>query len=78
MAMTIAVVLAIVVVVSLLSVKNFTRADLTERKDFTITASSKELLRGLSDIVNVDVYLSNDLPQHMTGFRTRLEDVLDE
>ncbi len=78
MAMTIAVVLAIVAVISLLSVKNFTRADLTERKDFTITASSKELLRGLSDIVNVDVYLSNDLPQHMTGFRTRLEDVLDE
>jgi len=78
MATTIAVVFAIVVVVSLLSVNYFARADLTEKRDFTITASSKELLRGLSDIVNVDVYLSDDLPQHMTGFRTRLEDVLDE
>jgi ABC-2 type transport system permease protein len=78
MATTIAVVFAILVVVSLLSVNNFTRADLTQKKDFTITESSKQLLRGLTDIVKVDVYLSNDLPQHMTGFRTRLEDVLDE
>lgn len=78
MAATIGVVLAIVVIVSLLSVKNFVRADLTERKDFTITDSSRELLRGLTDIVKVNVYLSEDLPQHMTGFRTRLEDVIEE
>jgi gliding-associated putative ABC transporter substrate-binding component GldG len=78
MATTIAVVFAIVVVVSLLSVNYFVRADLTEKREFTITPSSKALLRGLTDIVNVDVYLSSDLPQHMTGFRTRLEDVLDE
>jgi ABC-2 type transport system permease protein len=74
----VAVALAILVVLSLLSVNYFARIDLTERKEFTITASSKELLRGLSDIVNISVYLSNDLPQHMTGFRTRLEDLLDE
>lgn len=78
MATTVAVVFAIVVVISLLSVNYFVRADLTERKDFTITPSSKALLKGLTDIVSIDVYLSSDLPQHMTGFRTRLEDVLDE
>ena len=78
LATTVAVVFAILVMLSLLSVKYFARIDLTERKDFTITASSKQLLRELSDIVNVNVYLSGDLPQHMTGFRTRLEDLLDE
>lgn len=74
----IAVVAAILAVVSLLSLNYFGRADLTARKEFTISESSRRLLSDLTDIVNVTVYMSENLPQHMTGFRTRVEDVLEE
>ncbi len=74
----IAVVFAIVVVVSLLSVGHFWRLDLTERKEFTISEASRRLVSGLTDVVNVTVYMSENLPQHLTGFRTRFSDILDE
>jgi gliding-associated putative ABC transporter substrate-binding component GldG len=77
-AVGIAIAAAVVVVLSLLSTAYFVRADLTEGREFTISESSRDMLAGLSDIVNITVYLSDDLPQHMTGFRTRLEDLLDE
>lgn len=75
---SVAIVLAILIVVSLLSLGRFVRADLTAKKEFTISDSSRTTLRELDDIVNVTVYMSNNLPQHLTGFRTRVEDILDE
>jgi len=74
----IVIVAAILVVVSLLSVNYFLRADLTARKEYTISDSSRRLLAELPDVVNITVYMSENLPQHMTGFRTRVEDILDE
>ncbi|MBD3368027.1 MAG: hypothetical protein GF405_07635 [Candidatus Eisenbacteria bacterium] len=69
---------AVLAVVGLLSREWFVRADLTERNDFTVSTSTRELLRGLDDVVTVTVYMSDRLPTHMTGFRTRIEDTLSE
>jgi len=66
------------VVVGLLSREWFIRADLTERNDFTVSTSTKEILAGLDDIVTITVYMSADLPAHMSGFRRRIEDTLSE
>lgn len=70
--------LALLVVVSVVSLSFFARADLTARREFTISRSSRDLLAALPDVVTVTVYLSEDLPRHLTGFRTRIEDVLDQ
>ena len=69
---------AALVVVGLLSREWFIRADLTERNDFTVSTSTKEILAGLDDIVTITVYMSADLPAHMSGFRRRIEDTLSE
>ncbi|MBM3308161.1 MAG: GldG family protein [Candidatus Eisenbacteria bacterium] len=64
--------------VSLVSLGRFARVDLTEKKEFTVSRSTRELLASVGDVITVTVYLSDDLPRHLTGFRTRIEDVLDE
>ena len=69
---------AILVLVALLSANWFVRADLTARREFTVSSSTRSVLEGLPDIVAVTVYMSEDLPQHLTGFRTRIDDVLSE
>jgi len=69
---------AILVVVALLSANWFVRADLTARREFTVSASTRAMLEELPDIVSVTVYMSEDLPQHLTGFRTRIDDTLGE
>jgi len=74
----IVVLAAVLVVANLLSQAFFGRADLTARKEYTVSDSTRRVLADLPDIVNITVYMSEDLPQHMTGLRTRVEDLLDE
>jgi hypothetical protein len=46
--------------------------------EHTISESSRALLAGLSDVVSVTVYMSEDLPTNMERFGTRLREVIDE
>jgi len=69
---------AVLVVVGLISRERFVRADLTERNQFTVSHSTREILSDLDDVVTVTVYASGDLPVHMEGLRTRIEDTLSE
>ena len=70
--------LLILAVVNLISDRVFTRLDLTENKEFTISQSTKDLLRGLDDVVNVKVYFSKDLPSYMASLPKSVRDLLDE
>lgn len=69
---------AVLAFVSLLSLEYYGRADLTARREFTISPSTRAILASLPDVVTVTVYLSEDLPQHLAGLRERISDVLDE
>lgn len=54
------------------------RWDLTSEKRYTLTESSKTLLRELEDVVYVKVYLDGELPADLRRLRNATRDMLDE
>jgi gliding-associated putative ABC transporter substrate-binding component GldG len=71
-------VFVILVVVNFFSYRYFVRLDLTENKQYTISQTTRDLLAGLENIVNVKVYLSDKLPAQLQLFEQQLRDVLEE
>ena len=51
------IVVAIIALVNLLSLRFFTRADLSEGKLFSVSESTRKVVRDLDDIVKLTVYL---------------------
>lgn len=74
----IAVVLAIVALVNYIGVRRFLRLDLTAGKQYTVSPSTKRVLKGLDDIVNVTVYFSRNLPPYLVTLDRQVKDLLDE
>ncbi|MCE2398610.1 MAG: Gldg family protein [Gemmatimonadetes bacterium] len=60
-----AAIAAAVLVLNLLGSYVRGRLDLTEDRLFTISEGSRDILEGLDDIVNLTVFLSDDLPQEI-------------
>jgi ABC-2 type transport system permease protein len=54
------------------------RADLTSEQRYTLTPATRELVRGLQDIVYVKVYLDGELPADLRRLRQAVRDLLDE
>jgi gliding-associated putative ABC transporter substrate-binding component GldG len=65
-------------VINVLSYRHFLRFDLTENKQYTISASTKKVLAGLDDIVNIKVYFSQKLPPYLSNLTDQVNDFLDE
>jgi ABC-2 type transport system permease protein len=61
-----------------LSTVFFTRVDLTSDKRFTLTDSTKKLLRNLNDVVFVKVYLEGDFPAGFKRLATSTREMLNE
>ncbi|HVP58811.1 MAG TPA: GldG family protein, partial [bacterium] len=78
MLIEVAIVLAIVVLVNLVSLRLFTRADLSQGRIYSISQSTKKVLRGLDDVINVKVYFSKKLPPYMTTLTRQVRDVLED
>jgi len=72
------IVLCILVAVNYLSSLYFTRADLTADKEFTISDATKTVLKGLEDLVTIQLYFSKELPTYVMPLRTQVQDLLDE
>ncbi len=70
--------LGILFFINVIASRLFTRADLTENKEFTVTDSTKTILKNLDDIVNVHLYFSSDLPPYLANLETQVNDLLDE
>ena len=68
----------ILAIVNAFSLRHFFRIDLTENKQFTISASTLKILAGLDDIVNIKVYLSRKLPPYMLTITDQVKDILEE
>lgn len=77
-AITTASLFVILVVINVFSSRHFLRLDLTRNKDYTISKTTRGILAGLDNIVNVTVYLSEDLPAALLTFERQLLDTLDE
>ena len=68
----------ILLVVNVFSYRHFVRWDLTANREFTVSQTTRELLGGLENIINVKVYLSKELPAELLTFERQLRDLLAE
>ena len=70
-------VFAILAAISFLSSRRFVRADLTDDKRYTISSSTKNVLKRLDDVVTINAYFSRE-PAQIAQIRRDVRDVLDE
>jgi ABC-type uncharacterized transport system involved in gliding motility auxiliary subunit len=66
----------ILLVANVVASRVLARIDLTKDKEFSISKSTKEVLRGLDDVVTIKVYFSKGLPPNLATLRRNVDDVL--
>ncbi len=76
--MMIVIVAAILLIINLIAVNLFTRADLTQNKIFTLSDASKDLVGNLKDRLTIKAYITDDLPSPHNGDARYLKDLLDD
>jgi len=68
----------IIILVNIISSRNFFRVDLTEEKRFSISEATKNLLRELDDVVYVEIYLDGNLPPAWERMKIAIVETLEE
>ncbi len=71
-------ILGILVVINYFGVRMFTRFDMTEGKEYSISPATKKILKKLDDIITVKVFFSENLPPHVSKTVTDVKDILSE
>lgn len=71
-------VIGIIVFTNIISVRIFTRLDLTSSKAYSLSDASKNLVKSLEDKFLVKVYFTADLPAPYNNNRRLLKDQLDD
>jgi gliding-associated putative ABC transporter substrate-binding component GldG len=74
----VALVLGILILLNIVSVRLFSRLDVTKNNLFTLSDASKDMMRGLDDKVTVKAYFTEDLPSPYNNNRRLLLDQLNE
>ncbi|MGA1842024.1 MAG: GldG family protein [bacterium] len=72
------VVLAILAAINYISRSAFRRVDLTENRIYSISKATKDVLKGLDDVVSIKAYFSKELPSHLVILKDQVRDILDE
>jgi len=72
------IVLAILVIINLISLNFFSRADLTDNDIYSLTDSSRDLVERLNDRLTIKAYVSNDLPAPHNSDARYIKDLLDD
>jgi len=70
--------LLLVVLLGFLAEIKFFRIDLTSEKKYTLSQSSRNLLRELDDVVYVKIYLDGELPAEFVNFKKSIRELMDE
>jgi len=78
LSITIVIVIGILAVLNFFSYNIFYRFDLTQNKDYSLSAASKKTAADLKDIVNVKAYFSSELPPQLINLKQEVGDILDE
>jgi ABC-2 type transport system permease protein len=68
----------IVILINIIVSQYFFRVDLTEDKRYSISNTSKEILKGLDDVVYVEVYLEGQFPAGFKRLQGATREMLDE
>lgn len=71
-------VIGAIVAINLLGTRVFGRLDLTEKKVYTLSPASKDVVRNLPDYLSVKAYISKDLPPELATVSRYVRDLLDE
>ena len=74
----IVIVVAILIVLNWIGYYFYHRFDLTSTKMYTLSQATKRVLASLDDPVNVEVFMSTDLPPQMLMIRDEIRDKLAE
>ena len=69
---------AVIVLINIIASFVFTRIDLTSEKRFTLSPSTREILKNLNDVVYVKVYLEGEFPAGFKRLRNSTRETLDE
>lgn len=75
---TLLLITGIIVVINLLSGQFFARLDVTEGRQYTLSAATKSILRNLNEPVTVKAYYSKNLPADFEKLRRDFQDILVE
>ena len=67
-----------IILVNLLGTRLFGRVDLTEKRIYTLSKASKDLVKTLPDFLSVKAYISKDLPPEIKRLSRDLRDKLDD
>ncbi len=70
--------LVIVVLINIISSFVFTRFDLTSEKRYSLSGATKELLKGVDDIIYFKVYLDGEFPAGFKRLRRETKEMLNE
>lgn len=76
--MQLSIVIGIIIALNVLSSVFFTRTDLTSDRRYTLTDSTRQLLRRLDDVVFVKIYLEGDFPAGFKRLATSTKELLNE
>ncbi|MDF2448628.1 MAG: hypothetical protein K0R26_1132 [Bacteroidota bacterium] len=71
-------VIAIVILINFVGSFIFKRFDLTSEKRYTLSESSRKLLKNLDDVVYIKVYLQGDFNPNFTRLKNETKELLDE
>ena len=71
-------VIGAIVAVNMLGTRVFGRLDLTEKKVYTLSPASKDVVRNLPDYLSVKAYISKDLPPELATISRYVRDLMDE
>ncbi len=75
---TLTLLLVILITANVVSSFVFTRLDLTADKRFTLSRNTKELVKGLTDVVYIRVYLDGEFPPAFNRLQSATREMLDE
>ena len=72
------ILIAVVILVNIISSKEFFRIDLTEEKRYSISEASKKELGKIKEDLFIEIYLEGDLPAGFKRLQTSIKEQLDE
>ena len=75
---SIAIFIAIVIVINIISLRVFFRLDFSKGKIYSLSNASKSAIRQLEDRLTVKAYFTTDLPPDLANVRRYTRDLLDE
>lgn len=70
--------LVVIIFVNVVGYYFFARIDLTEERRYSLSASTKKLLKGIDEVVFIRCYLDGDMPAQYKTLRNETREMLDQ